>query len=365
MGDDEKKSRVLQKLRRELGPAVLRELDDPRTIELMLNPDGTLWVEKLGEPMRPIGTMERASAEAMLATLASWLDTVINRDNPILEGELPIHGARFEGITAPVVPFPSFTIRKKATAIFTLNDYVIRGIMTEEQRDVLLDAIRLRNNILVVGGTGTGKTTLTNALIDAMTELTPDHRILILEDTAEIQCKAKNVVTMRTSETVTLRQLLRVCMRMRPDRILVGETRGGEALDLLKAWNTGHPGGFATVHANSATAGLVRLEQLISEVSSTPMPHLIAEAVNLVVGIAKHGNTRRIEGIFHVRGYENGRYLTDSIAVNTPPPFHVVPEAEVVPMTARIPHPNAGRKISSPGVNGHQPRIPPAVASGE
>lgn len=337
MSVDEKKARVLQKLRRELGPVVLHELDDPRTIEIMLNPDGQLWVERLGEPMQVVGAMERAAAEAMLATLASVLDTVITRESPILEGELPIHGARFEGITAPIVPFPCFTIRKKATAIFTLDDYVVRGIMTEEQRDVLIDAIQLRQNILVVGGTGTGKTTLTNALIEAMARLTPEHRVMILEDTAEIQCSARNVVTMRTSDGVSLRQLLRVCMRMRPDRILVGETRGGEALDLLKAWNTGHPGGIATVHANSATAGLVRLEQLIAEVSLTPMHHLIAEAVNVVVGITKHGNSRRIAGIFSVTGYNNGRYETQSLAAVPGPHLAIIDETPSVRPARIIP----------------------------
>lgn len=318
MAEDERRQRVIQKLRRELGPLVLDALDDPKTIEIMLNSDGILWVEKLGEPMRTVGLMTRANADAMLATLAAALDTTITAENPILEGELPVWGARFEGVSSPVSTFPCFAIRKKAVSVFTLDDYVKAGIMTEEERDVLLDAVKNRKNILVVGGTGTGKTTLTNALIDAIAKLTPDHRIIILEDTPEIQCSAENKVFLRSSARISMRMLLKVCMRMRPDRILIGETRGGEALDLLKAWNTGHSGGIATVHANSARAGLIRIEQLIAEASPSPMPKLIAEAVNVLVGIVKHQGSRRIEGIYKVLGYDNGEYVTEQIGTKSP-----------------------------------------------
>ena len=315
MAEDERRLRVLQKLKRELGPIVMEALDDPKTIEVCLNTDGSVWVEKLGQPMAKKGVMTRANAESMLATLASALDTVITAEKPILEGELPLYGARFEGVIAPIVSFPSFAIRKKATMIYTLDDYVTQGVMTEMQREILRHTVEDRLNILVVGGTGTVKTTLTNALIHVMNDLTPDHRILIMEDTPEIQCSADNQVILRTSTNVTMRMLLRVCMRMRPDRILVGEVRGGEALDLLRAWGTGHPGGIATTHANNAVAGLTRLEGLIAEVSQSPMQALIADAVNIVVGIVKRGGRRFLEGIYRVEGYDMNakRYLTSEI----------------------------------------------------
>jgi type IV secretion system protein VirB11 len=249
----------------------------------------------------------------MLATLAAMLETVVNRDNPILEGELPHWGCRFEGVIPPIVKAPAFAIRKKATRIFTLADYVETRVMSVNQMQALQEAVVDRSNILVVGSTGSGKTTLLNALIAEMADKTPDHRFLILEDTAEIQCAAKNVFSMKTAANINMQTLLRVVMRLRPDRILVGETRDGAALALLKAWNTGHPGGISTIHANSAVDGLIRMEQLISEVSQSPMPKLIAPAVNVVVSIKKHGNSRRIDSILRVLGYENEKYITEDI----------------------------------------------------
>jgi type IV secretion system protein VirB11 len=194
--------------------------------------------------------------------------------------------------------------------VFTLSDYVAHGIMTEIDRAILARAIRERENILVVGGTRSGKTTLTNALIDEMVAATPDHRIVIIEDTAEIQCSAENALLLHTAENVGMRELLRLTLRSRPDRILVGEVRGGEALSLLKAWNTGHPGGVATVHANNAVAGLVRLEQLIGEVSASPSSALIGEAVDVVVAIEMGREGRVVREIIEVMGYRNGQYET-------------------------------------------------------
>lgn len=312
---NEQRTRVLQKLRRELGAEVMAALLHPATTEICLNTDGLLWVEKIGQPMHVVGKMTRANADAMMATLAASLDTVVNAESPILEGELPIDGSRFEGLISPVVPFPVFSIRKKAVQIFTLEDYVTQGIMSDDQRLFLRHAIAERKNILVVGGTGSGKTTLTNALVHALSEITPDHRLIMCEDTPELQCAAKNVVFLRTSRNVTMQTLLRVCMRLRPDRILVGEVRGGEALDLLKGWNTGHPGGISTVHANSAVLGLTRLEQLIAEVSKTPMETLIGESVNILVGISKEKGSRRVRSIVTVKGYDTTarKYITEEM----------------------------------------------------
>jgi type IV secretion system protein VirB11 len=175
-----------------------------------------------------------------------------------------------------VVKAPTFTIRRKASAVFTLEDYERQGIMTAGQRMRIERAVAERENILVGGGTGSGKTTLTNAIIDQMVNASPRHRLVIIEDTAEIQCTAENAVLLRATDTVDMQRLLKATMRLRPDRIIVGEVRG-DALALLKAWNTGHPGGACTVHANHARSGLTRLEQLIAEVSQTPMHALISE----------------------------------------------------------------------------------------
>ena len=296
--NEEYQRRLHSKITRELGREVMTALQDDTVIEVMLNTDGRLWCDRLGEGMSCIGEMSMPNALALLDTIADGLGTVITKQSPILEGELPLDGSRFEGLIPPVVARPTFTIRKKALLIYTLDDYVQQGIMNAKQKAQIQEAITARRNILVVGGTGSGKTTLTNAIIAEMVALTPEDRLVIMEDTAEIQCKADNAVILRTSIDISMQQLLRATMRLRPDRIIVGEVRGAEALALLKSWNTGHPGGIATLHANSADSGLVRLEQLIAESGiQADMKALIDEAVDLVIFIEKQGGKRVIKEI--------------------------------------------------------------------
>lgn len=309
------KERAIQKLERDMGPQMLTALHDPRTVELMLNPDGKLWQERLGEPMRCIGAVSANRAEAIIKTIAGYLGKEVTRSKPILEGELPLDGSRFAGQLPPVVAAPSFAIRKKAVAIFTLEQYLESGTMTQGQYEALIDAIHNHRNILVIGGTGSGKTTLVNAIINEMVRYDPAERVFIIEDTGEIQCSAENYVQYHTSLDVSMTALLKVSLRMRPDRILVGEVRGPEALDLLMAWNTGHEGGAATVHANNARAGLNRLAMLISMHPDAPKPiePLIGEAVHVVVHIARTPEGRRIQEIIEVSGYADGQYKTQTL----------------------------------------------------
>jgi P-type conjugative transfer ATPase TrbB len=305
--------RVKEKLQREMGQTITQLLTEKDVVEIMLNPDGKLWVERLGQEMQPVGEMVASQAESLMATVASTINTTITSEKPILECELPIDGSRFEALIPPIVSAPTFTIRKKAYKIFTLDDYVNDGIMSSDQREMIISSVKNRKNILVVGGTGTGKTTLTNAIIEAISTYTPDHRLAIIEDTGEIQCSSKNVVIMRSTEHVSMLRLLKATMRLRPDRILVGEVRGEEALALLKAWNTGHPGGVATVHANDARAGLIRMEQLISEATPAPQQQLIAEAVDVVICIVKSEGGRKVKEIISVDGYRNNDYQLTTI----------------------------------------------------
>ena len=309
------KERAKRKLERDMGPELLAALNDPKTVEIIFNADGKLWQERLGEPMKCIGTMRVAQAQAIIETIAGYHAKEVTRQNPILEGELPLDGSRFAGQLPPVVAAPIFAIRKKAVAIFTLDQYVEHGIMTPHQRDVLIAAIAAHRNILVTGGTGSGKTTLVNAIIHHMVILDPRERLVIIEDTGEIQCVAENYVQYHTSIDVTMTALLKTTLRMRPDRILVGEVRGPEALDLLMAWNTGHEGGAATLHANNARAGLDRLVMLISMHPDSPRPiePLIGEAVHLVVHIARTAEGRRVEEILEVSGYSNGQYIIKAL----------------------------------------------------
>ena len=312
--NEESVDRIVTKIKREFGDDILKLLDDPLTIELMLNPDGNLWVEKLGENPFCFGTFTEAKAKSVIASTATILETVVNSEKPILECELPLDGSRFEALLPPVVSAPVFTIRKKASKIFTLDDYVASRVLAPNQKDFILDAIQKRKNILVVGGTQTGKTTFSNAVLDGIAKIDPQHRIIIIEDTSELQCAAKNKVFLRSNIRVSMQDLLKATMRLRPDRIIVGETRGKEALDLLKAWNTGHPGGLATVHASSAKGGLKKLEQLISEISSANMAELIAEAVNVVIYMEKTPDGRRVKEIVEVVDYD--KHLQDYVIEN-------------------------------------------------
>lgn len=309
------RERAKRKLERDMGPELMAALNDPTTVELMLNADGRLWLERLGEPMRCIGSLRNAQAQAIIETIAGYHGKEVTRAKPILEGELPLDGSRFAGQLPPVVPAPTFAIRKRAVAVFTLEQYVERGIMTPRQHGVLVDAVRAHRNVLVIGGTGSGKTTLVNAIIHEMVAQDPAGRVFIIEDTGEIQCAAVNHVQYHTSSDVSMTSLLKATLRMRPDRILVGEVRGPEALDLLMAWNTGHEGGAATLHANNARAGLDRLAMLISMHPDSPRPiePLIGEAVHLVVHIARAEGGRRVQDILRVDGYARGQYLTHAL----------------------------------------------------
>ncbi|UPG85909.1 P-type conjugative transfer ATPase TrbB [Luteibacter aegosomatis] len=306
------RERARDKLRRDLGDVFLEAFNDPKTVEIMLNADHRLWQERLGEGMRCIGTMRPSQSEAVIKTTAGYYGKEITRSNPVLETEFPLDGSRFAAQLPPIVSAPTFALRKKAISIFSLEDYVASEVMTEAQRRVIVDAIRAHRNILVIGGTGSGKTTLVNAIIRGMVETDARDRVFIIEDTGEIQCAADNFVQYRTSCEVSMTQLLRTTLRMRPDRILVGEVRGPEALDLLMAWNTGHEGGAATLHANDARAGLSRLSLLVSMHRDAPNPiePLIAEAVHVIVHISRTPHGRRVQEVLAVDGYGKSGFIT-------------------------------------------------------
>jgi type IV secretion system protein TrbB len=305
--------RLVTAMRQQLGAEICGRLDDPQVIEVMLNPDGAVWEDRLGAGMTQISTMAPITAESFISTVASTLRASVTREHPILESELPIRGARFEAMIPPVVSAPTFTIRLKAVRVFSLDDYVSAGIMTAPQRAVICDAVASRRNILICGGTASGKTTLGNAVLAATVEATPNDRLVILEDTVELQCSARNVVALRATDIVDMQHLLRATMRLRPDRIIVGEVRGGEALSMLKAWNTGHSGGFCTVHANSASSALTRIEQLIAEVTASDMRAVIGEAVDLIVPIAKTATNRVVNPIIAVEGFHGGQYVLSTL----------------------------------------------------
>jgi type IV secretion system protein TrbB len=291
-------------LRTAMGPKIAAALVDPSVTEVMVNPDGALRLDCLGTGRIDTGIrLGAGEVERIVRLVASHIRLEVHSNNPIVSAELPESGERFEGLLPPVAMAPCFSIRKPAARIYTLDNYVADRIMAPQQAAILRRAIGEHRNILVVGATSSGKTTLANALLAEMAKR--DERVLILEDTRELQCAAPDCVALRTKPGVAnLAMLIRSTLRLRPDRIIVGEVRGPEALDMLKAWNTGHPGGIATLHANSAKAALYRLEQLIQEAVVTIPRRLIAEAVDLIVFIQGRGAARCIETVAELNGLD-------------------------------------------------------------
>ncbi|QFT95053.1 Type IV secretion system protein VirB11 [Roseovarius sp. THAF9] len=295
-------ARGARMLRTALGPAIATFLEDPGVVEVMLNPDGRLWIDRLSEGLSDTGEhLSSEDGERIIRLVAHHVGAEVHTASPRVSAELPGTGERFEGLLPPVVAAPAFAIRKPAVAVFTLDDYVAADIMTVEQASALSDGVAARANILVAGGTSTGKTTLTNALLAEVAK-TAD-RVVIIEDTRELQCAAPNLVAMRTKDGVaSLSDLVRSSLRLRPDRIPIGEVRGSEALDLLKAWGTGHPGGIGTIHAGTALGALRRLEQLIQEAVVTVPRALIGETIDLVAVLSGRGSARRLAELARVEG---------------------------------------------------------------
>jgi type IV secretion system protein VirB11 len=306
-------------LRTALGSAIARFLEDPTVVEVMLNPDGRIWIDRLSQGLSDTGeTLSPADGERIVRLVAHHVGAEVHARSPRVSAELPETGERFEGLLPPVVAAPAFAIRKPAVAVFTLADYVAAGIMRADQAATLHEAVAARANILVAGGTSTGKTTLTNALLAEVAKSA--DRVVIIEDTRELQCTAPNLVSMRTKEgVVTLSDLVRSSLRLRPDRIPIGEVRGAEALDLLKAWGTGHPGGIGTIHASTGIGALRRLEQLIQEAVVTVPRALIAETIDLVAVLSGRGSARRLTELARVEGLgPDGDYrITQAITTST------------------------------------------------
>ncbi len=311
-------SRGARMLRTALGPQIAEWLDDDSVVEIMLNPDGRLWLDRLTSGLEEAGArLSPEDGERIIRLVAHHVGAEVHAGAPRVSAELPETGERFEGLLPPVVAAPAFAIRKPAVAVFTLDEYVAAGIVGPQQAAILRAAVVERSNILVAGGTSTGKTTLVNALLAEVAKT--NDRVVLIEDTRELQCAAPNLVALRTKEGVaTLSELVRSSLRLRPDRIPIGEVRGSEALDLLKAWGTGHPGGVGTIHAGSALGVLRRLERLIQEAVVTVPRAMIAETIQIIAVLAGRGSERRLMELTAVQGLtESGDYaLADLMHLN-------------------------------------------------
>jgi len=307
------KQNVINLLDQQLGSDIIGLLNDVDVVEVLLNPDGKVWIDTYSGRVDTGLIIEPRRAQTIISVVSGSVAQETHRKAPIIEAELPGSFYRFTGLLPPIVARPTFSIRKRASQIFSLADYVTADIMPQSVSDYLTAAIQNKQNILVSGGTGSGKTTLTNALLSEIAD--GGDRIVMIEDTQELQCTASDFVALRTrGKEVTLQDLIRTTLRLRPDRIIVGEVRGAEALDLLKAWNTGTPGGVATIHADSALKSLMRLEQLIAEVSVSSQRAAISQTINTIIQIQRTGTGRAVTEIIEVTGLsENQNYTFQTI----------------------------------------------------
>lgn len=323
---DDAKTRLIEALIHQLGPVwhdgkltpmnLVHLIEEDRLlIEIMINPSGSVWIERAGAgAMECIGEKHAWEIEAVLGLCATSMGREINRETPLVEGELPIGGCRIEGMLPPLVSGPTLTIRVPAKFVYSLEEYVRAGSMSDFQAAFMRDAVRAGLNILIAGGTQSGKTTLANALIK---EIPNEQRLVLIEDTLELQCRNSNLVQMHTSLEYDLRKLVRATMRMRPDRIIIGEVRGGEALDLLKAWNTGHPGGITTMHANDCRSALWKMDALVQEAGVGSQRELIGDAIQLVVFIEKTPSGRRIREMQLLKGYNGADFNLTPVCEET------------------------------------------------
>lgn len=301
-----------ERLKFDLGEAILFYLQDDSVVEIMVNPDSKMWIEKHDGVLENIGKISPDKTMMIINTVAYSLNTIVDTNKPDISAEFPIDGSRFQGAIPPIVEAPSFSIRKKAIQIFTLKDYVESNTLTTSQRNIISQICKSRKNILIVGATASGKTTFANAIIKEISEVDPDCRMGIIEDTKELQCDIKNKIDLKTCDKRDMNDLLKIMMRFRPNRICVGEVRGFEAYALLMAWNSGHGGGIATVHANNARAGIKKIEQILTAHNINPVPAIIAEAINYIISIQKTDKGRKINEIVEI-SHEGKEYVFKDI----------------------------------------------------
>jgi type IV secretion system protein VirB11 len=308
--------RKLEALNHALGEVVLQALADPLVVEVLVNPDGRLVLDRLGDGRQALDAQLAAEArERVIRLVADHVGEPVTREDPRVSGVLP-SGERFQGMLPPVTPAPAFCIRKRPPVIWGLDDYVDQAVLTVAQADALRAAAQERRNLLICGGAGSGKTTLANAILAE--PAFADDRVFLIEDTPELQCSAWDLVpvlTRRHPKPIGVVDLVRDALRMRPDRIVIGEMReGAAALETLKAWNTGHPGGLSTLHANSAEEALSRLEDLLLEVTAQVPRRAIGQAIDLIVHIRRIRDGRVVDRIVAVEGEAGDAYRLRPLA---------------------------------------------------
>jgi P-type conjugative transfer ATPase TrbB len=302
---------------RAVGMEVFAALGNPDVTEIYVNADGVVWVDTRSAGRVVLGRLEPEAVQRFLNLVASDMPTVVNAGRPVLQAELPREvflGSRLQGFVPPVAAAPCFNLRKPPAVVYGLDEYVAAGSLTAGWRGVLGEAVGRRRNVLVAGGTGSGKTTLVNSLLREIAEQGPQERVVILEDTVELQCAARDHLALRTTEGLRLKDLVKAALRTSPDRIVVGEVRDEAALDLCDAWETGHPGGCATVHAETALGALQRVERLARRGNLGRQEELVGSAIDLVVMIAGGARGRRVTEMVEVEGWDGREYRMRAVA---------------------------------------------------
>jgi P-type conjugative transfer ATPase TrbB len=315
---DDAEQRHLDALVRALGPAAFEAMDDPDVTEIYVNPSGAVFFDTRSRGRVKTAEVLRADqVYRFLNLVASSHRAVLTTARPQIQAELPralFAGARLQGFVPPLAAGPCFNLRKPPSVVYSLDDYVAAGILTPAQGQALAAGVSERMNILIAGGTGSGKTTLANAVLHQIATVHPHDRIVILEDTVELQCAARDCVALRTTDTLSLKDLVKGALRSSPDRIVVGEVRDEAALDLCDAWETGHPGGCGTLHAETALGALQRLDRLAQRNNVPPQPDLVASAIDLVVVIAGGSRGRRVTQMAEVDGHDAKGFHLHAVA---------------------------------------------------
>lgn len=315
----ERHKRLKNQFLQALGEQAEELLFDSNTLEIMLNEDGSLWFESLSAGMQLSKVkITDESALNLINVLASLNDTFVNARQPSLQCELPFAKARLQAWIPPVVSNPSFVIRKHLLHDTSIEELLKREMLTPSQLELILDAYKTRKNILIAGGTGSGKTTLIAGILKQVASQNSTERFIVIQDTPELYCRAPNALHLNTCDCMDLDSLGKTVLRARPDRIIVGELRGREAHGLIKLWNTGHPGGLSTIHANNSESALSRIEHLVQEAGIIPQGEIIAQTIDLVIFIDKSSGKRCVSEILRVEGYDskNKTYLTNSLNKN-------------------------------------------------
>lgn len=305
--------RQMALLNHNFGPEMIKLLEDNAITDIMKNGDGRIWVKKLGckEHIDTGICLAPNAALQIVETIASLTNTVCNTEKTRVSAELPGNGHRFEGIIPPVTETATFAIRKKTLLRLTLDDYYQKKALTLTQKNRLIKGVWDYENILVAGGTGSGKTTFTNGVLSEMAKTT--DRILTIQDTIELQCPCENKVEMRTGDYTSIDDCIKSALRYYPKRIVIGEIRGAEAYSMLDAWGTGHPGGLCTIHSNSARHTLERLERLVRIVSQHSQRETIAETIGLIVYMEEAASGHRVREMVEVKGLKNNDYVFQEV----------------------------------------------------